>query len=486
MPTHDPESAMVQWLMAKPYWPLRADVFQQLCGVLERHLTGQKLPAEEVQGITAARRRNQEAERAYEIRKGSAVIPITGVIAKYARMVNGTSQLRGTSVETIQRQLDAALADEEVESIFLHIESPGGNIDGLGDLADSIYQASRIKPVTAFADDLAASAAYWLGSQAGRFYANQTAEVGSIGVYCVFVDSSRYAENAGIRVIPVTSGPHKATGLPGTPLTAAQLAPIQANVDAYYEMFLTTILRGRQDRGLTEEDLRPAADGRIFPAARAKELNLIDGIKTLSQALSAAKPSPRTENPPAGMVSASEKTERTPNMTSEKTAPDPAAVEAAHKAGAEEASARLKNLQAAFPADPAFALTAAADGMDVQAAKAMAYDTLHVAHAAALAAKDAELTAAGEKADKMAALLGSKGVSAADIAAFDPSDPAHKPTQGDGTGGAAAKDTKTAAAFSARVEALIAGGLTPGNAYGKAGNELPEAHAAWVAAGCPL
>jgi len=59
-----------------------------------------------------------------------------------------------------------ALADPSVKTVDLVIDSPGGSVLGLPETADVIHAANRVKPVRAFVTGIAASAAYWLASQA--------------------------------------------------------------------------------------------------------------------------------------------------------------------------------------------------------------------------------------------------------------------------------------------------------------------------------
>lgn len=279
-------NAILNYLADNPYWPLKESVLHQFGQIISRHLRGDKLDPQAVQAIVESRTRQDDgpSDRLYAVRGTTAIIPVTGVIAKHARQVNGASQPRGTSIERLTGQLRAALADDEVEQIVLDIESPGGNIAGLPDFADEIHAANRVKPVVAFASDMAASAAYWIGSQAGSFYANQSAEVGSIGVYTFLVDDSREWQNAGYNVIPITSGEHKATGLGGTTVTQRQIDVIQEQIGQYFGMFLDAVERGRGAH-ISREDLEAAADGRTYVAAEALELGLIDGITTLDDLL---------------------------------------------------------------------------------------------------------------------------------------------------------------------------------------------------------
>lgn len=263
-------------------WAMSLPVLEQFREIVERHLAGDKLSAVEIQAVTDSR-----ADKAGALdvtAEGVAIIPVSGVIAKHARMVNGSSQPRGTSIEWLSTQLQAALDDPRVNRIFLLIDSPGGSIAGVSEFGRAVYEASFKKPVVAYADDLACSAAVWIGSQATEFWANDTATVGSIGVYLLMVDSSERAKREGRRFIIVKSGANKAIGAPGVEITADQVEVIKDRIDGYHEMFMQAILRGRGGR-IGAESLRAAADGRAYLADEAVGLGLIDGVMRLGEAL---------------------------------------------------------------------------------------------------------------------------------------------------------------------------------------------------------
>lgn len=220
----------------------------------------------------------------FTVHGSTAIIPVTGVIAKYANQVNGGSQPRGTSVQAIRSMLAAARADAGVGSILLAINSPGGSVEGVADLADALYamRSDSGKPVWAYGDSLAASAAYWIGSQASRFYAGRDTLLPSIGVYTVVVDSSRAYENEGIKVHLVASGGVKGSGVPGVAISPEALAKRQQVVGDFMELFGSSVSRAR---GFTPEQLAAVADGSTMLAPRAKAAGLIDDVRQLASVL---------------------------------------------------------------------------------------------------------------------------------------------------------------------------------------------------------
>lgn len=268
-------------------WALHPSTLEHLTGLLIRHAAGVKLDAADVDEIRTRRADGGDPmprdARGYELRGNVAVIPLRGVVAKYAHQVNGSSQPRGIAAETVLAGLRAALDDQQVQGILLNIDSPGGTVSGVPALAEELLAARMRKPIWAHAQDLAASAAYWLGSQAERFYASRAANVGSIGVYAAVVDQSKAAENEGLRVHVVKAGEQKGIGVPGAPIGKADLEVLQAKVDETRDLFVEAIAAGRAQ--LTPDQARKLATGATWLAPEALELGLIDGVLSFEQTL---------------------------------------------------------------------------------------------------------------------------------------------------------------------------------------------------------
>src|SRR5690606_27173335 len=121
----------------------------------------------------------------YQIEPGGvATVVIDGM------MMKGDSSFGGTSTVRTRRAIRGAAADPNVRAIALRISSPGGHVHGTPELAAEVKAAAATKPVHAFAEDIMASAAYWVASQARSISVNPTGEVGSIGVFGVVEDTS--------------------------------------------------------------------------------------------------------------------------------------------------------------------------------------------------------------------------------------------------------------------------------------------------------
>lgn len=214
--------------------------------------------------------------RRYDVEGRVGIVPLVGPMTK------GVSKFGGTSTVETRRALRHAVRNPEVDAIVLAIDSPGGHVAGVQDLADDVAYLGRQKPITAHIDDLGASAAYWVGSQASRITANSTAEIGSIGTMAVLRDESKRLERLGIAVHVLSTGPYKGVGVEGAPLSSEALAYLQQRVHAINEHFLTAVGRGRR---FTKAQLDLVSDGRVHGATTAQHLGLINHVQSLEQTI---------------------------------------------------------------------------------------------------------------------------------------------------------------------------------------------------------
>ncbi|HLN23447.1 MAG TPA: S49 family peptidase, partial [Patescibacteria group bacterium] len=171
-----------------------------------------------------------DRERAYDAVAGVAVIPVTGTLVQKLgtmRPYSGMTGYDGLRLNFIQ-----ALADPEIDAIVLDIDSPGGEVAGCFDLADTIYAARGRKPVWAILSESAYSAAYALASACDRIIVPRTGGTGSVGVICMHVDMSKALDKAGIAVTIIHYGARKADGSDAAPLSSEALARFQTDVNA--------------------------------------------------------------------------------------------------------------------------------------------------------------------------------------------------------------------------------------------------------------
>jgi signal peptide peptidase SppA len=259
-------------------WAILPDRLFEIQAVYATHLRGDKIDLKGLEERLGEPLNSVHEE--IEIIGGVAVIPIHGVIGKRMNLFSKISG--GASTELVKRDIQIALDDGAVASIVLDIDSPGGSVDGIQELARFIFNARSEKPIVALANGMMASAAYWIGAAAHEIHISDgTAMVGSIGVVAGHVDVSKAHEMMGIKATEIVAGRFKRITSELAPLSESGRAEIQEHVDFIYSVFVKDVAAFR---GVPVETvLENMADGRIFIGTQAVDAGLVDGVATRDQ-----------------------------------------------------------------------------------------------------------------------------------------------------------------------------------------------------------
>jgi signal peptide peptidase SppA len=303
---------VVRWFREQP-WALMPETFAIAVDMLKFRAAGGRLTREEVRSrlgadLKAERPREQRYDpdtgefyqEAYDYETGQplgyrsqsggalrrdatvvSVLGVIGVISQRASMADDMSGPGGTSVERLTSSFRASLADPAVKAIVFDVDSPGGGVYGIQELADEIRATRGKKPMAAVANSLAASAAYWIAAAADDLVVTPSGEVGSIGVYAAHEDLSGALAQEGVKVTLVSAGKYKVEANPFEPLTEEGRLAIQGRVNDYY----TAFLRGTaKSRGTTPDAVAKGyGQGRVVGAKQAVEENMADRIDTLDE-----------------------------------------------------------------------------------------------------------------------------------------------------------------------------------------------------------
>lgn len=209
------------------------------------------------------------------------IIDIKGAMEKHSSV---WSMLFGElAYEDIQEQLRDALAREDITTVLLNIDSPGGVVFGIDETLALIQAVDKKKPVVAYGCGDVCSAAYALASAARKLIVSESTEVGSIGVITGHVDTSVAEKNMGVKFTEITAGEFKRIASQHAPLTDKGRAYLQAMVDRHMSNFKAWV---REGRDMSDEELAAVANGKIFIGEDALSLKLVDGISTYDSVLS--------------------------------------------------------------------------------------------------------------------------------------------------------------------------------------------------------
>lgn len=184
-----------------------------------------------------------------EVRDGVAIIPVGGPMAiNLGEFEKGAGAV---DMDDISAELDEAEQNDDVHSIILNFDSPGGTVNGTWELCDKIMGLE--KPIYSFSRGLMCSGAYALACATDGIFVTKTARVGNIGVYCVHHDLTQMAAQKGISVKVFSSGPLKGAGVPGTSLSLQQQNFKQQEVMGMAKTFFDHV-RSRRG-GIKDEDM---------------------------------------------------------------------------------------------------------------------------------------------------------------------------------------------------------------------------------------
>lgn len=262
-------------------WAILPAKLQEIEAVLWRRIAGGTQPVEPVafddsDDFTPS---SNEKQKPYKLQGAAAVIQVYGTITPRPSVFSSWSG--GTSAEGIGRAVEQAAADPQAEAIVLDIDSPGGSVFGMPEAAGKILAARKSKPIYAVANHVAASAAYWIATQAHTIAVTPAGQVGSVGVIWAHTDYSKFEEQLGRKTTYITAGKYKAEGNQDNPLDPDAAGEMQRVVNEYYAMFLAGVAKGRGVKAERVE--RDFGQGRMSLAAQAVELKMADRVATLEQ-----------------------------------------------------------------------------------------------------------------------------------------------------------------------------------------------------------
>ena len=278
-------------------WAILPETLAAITELVAIRAAGGRFSAEEIEERISA---GPGPRQPYQETNAVAVIPVTGVLMPRASLL---SQMSGaTSLQSVGAAIDAAAADSAISAIVLEVDSPGGSVGLVPETAAKVRAASQSKRVVAVANTMAASAAYWIASQADELVVAPSALVGSIGVVAAHEDHSGEMEQMGVATTFVHAGRYKVEGNPFEPLDETARAEMQKMVDDFYGLFVADVAKGRKVGAATVR--ADYGEGRVMTAKRAVAAGMADRIDTLESTLARVlrapnRPGARAELSPA-------------------------------------------------------------------------------------------------------------------------------------------------------------------------------------------
>jgi protease-4 len=218
------------------------------------------------------------------------LLRVDGEISEHAHG-SGLLGPQPSMLSRLKDELDLARKDDDVSGILVRVNSPGGGVTA----SDLIYEELRRwradtgRPVVAYFMDMATSGAYYIAQATDWIVASPTSITGSIGVIAQFPNVHGLGEKIGVHMDTIKSGAAKDVGNPFRPMEAGDRALLQDMVDKLYGRFVEVVEAGRRPApgrsGMRPDQVRAAADGRVFTAEDARSLGLVDQVGYLADAV---------------------------------------------------------------------------------------------------------------------------------------------------------------------------------------------------------
>lgn len=254
--------------IGKTPWAIKPDALEKIISIATRSYSDPQL-------VAAIKSEQSLLITESDANSDIAVIDVFGPIFTRADFFSDVSG--AASLDSLERRLDEALYDDSIKAIILRIDSPGGEVTGTHEFANYLDEACEIKPIVAYVNGMACSAAYWIASATSHIYVDKTATLGSIGVVAAWTDDSKARTAAGLTDYEVVSSQSPKKRL--DPKLDDGRAELQKQIDGLADIFIDDVAAFR---GVSRDKvLSDFGQGSTFLANDAINLGMADEISSL-------------------------------------------------------------------------------------------------------------------------------------------------------------------------------------------------------------
>ena len=199
-----------------------------------------------------------------------AVFPIEGVILPYYGIIEAPLITTPAMVDEFMNRVEQ---QSEIKAVLVEINSPGGTPVAAERIAKRIHDSSL--PSVGLIGDIGASGGYLVAAATNYLVASPMSEVGSIGVTMSYLENSKKNEEEGLTYVELSTGEFKDSGSPDKPLSEAERAMFEKDLEVIHKEFITQVA-GYRNKSF--EDISALADGSAMTGQRAKDSGLIDAV----------------------------------------------------------------------------------------------------------------------------------------------------------------------------------------------------------------
>ncbi|NNM95545.1 MAG: signal peptide peptidase SppA [Bacteroidia bacterium] len=199
---------------------------------------------------------------------------------------NGYGDDQNIGALRLSQSIRQARLDKDIKAIVFRVNSPGGDALASEVIWREVSLAAKAKPVVVSMGDYAASGGYEISCAATEIVAEPTTITGSIGVFGLIPDAGGLlSDKLGITVDTVGTNSHATAPSLFYPLTTAEGAIVQAEIEDIYRKFVMRVADGRK---MTFAQVDSIGQGRVWTGRQAIKIGLADTLGDISTAMQIA------------------------------------------------------------------------------------------------------------------------------------------------------------------------------------------------------
>jgi protease-4 len=218
---------------------------------------------------------------------------IIAVIYAQGEIMGGEGDVNVIGEGSIKRSLEEARNDDDIKSIVLRVDSPGGSALTSELIWREIEITKKVKPVVVSMGNYAASGGYYIAANANRIFAEPNTITGSIGVFGMLPNMNQLSKNIGINAEQVKTHTNASGYSIFEPMDENFKGYVLESIEKTYATFLKRVAEGRN---MSTAQVDAMAQGRVWTGMDAKKLGLVDEIGGLEAAIKYAAKLGKTTN----------------------------------------------------------------------------------------------------------------------------------------------------------------------------------------------
>ena len=187
--------------------------------------------------------------------------------------------------EGLAKTLRQVRRDNDVSAVVLRVNSPGGSALASEIIAREVSLLAEEKPLVISMGDFAASGGYMIAAPGSKIFASPSTITGSIGVYGLLLNFQEIANRNGITWDVMKTAKFADIDTVSRPQSEEELQIQQDFVNDLYDRFIGLVADARE---VDKAAINEVAQGRVWSGSDALEVDLVDEMGGLNDAIAAA------------------------------------------------------------------------------------------------------------------------------------------------------------------------------------------------------